>query len=90
MGVHILNDEYGISAHGTTITKDIAALQESGLDAVESSEFITKKKSDVLIEKIYTMTSSGQTSKLRQNNYVLNRIKPDNEQIYFQYYGFTG
>ena len=77
--INILNDEYGISAHRTTVTKDIAALQEFGMDivtihstqskyfvasrkfelpelkllidAVESSKFITKKKSETLIEK---------------------------------------
>ena len=86
--INILNDEYGISAHRTTVTKDIAALQEFGMDivtihstqskyfvasrkfelpelkllidAVESSKFITKKKSETLIEKIHTMTSPGQ------------------------------
>lgn len=109
--IGILNDEYGISAHRTTITKDIAALVEYGLDiitihstqskyfvasrrfelpelkllidAVESSKFITKKKSDALIEKIHTLTSPGQVSKLKRNNYVADRIKPDNEQIYY-------
>ena len=109
--INILNDEYGISAHRTTITKDIAALQEFGMDivtihstqskyfvasrkfelpelkllidAVESSKFVTKKKSEALIEKIHTMTSSGQVEKLKRNNYVVNRIKPDNEQIYY-------
>lgn len=30
--INILNDEYGISAHRTTVTKDIAALQEFGKD----------------------------------------------------------
>lgn len=109
--IGILNDEYGISAHRTTITKDIAALVEYGLDivtihstqskyfvasrrfelpelkllidAVESSKFITKKKSDALIEKIHTLTSPGQVSKLKRNNYVADRIKPGNEQIYY-------
>ena len=108
--INILNDEYGISAHRTTVTKDIAALQEFGMDivtihstqskyfvasrkfelpelkllidAVESSKFITKKKSETLIEKIHTMTSPGQVAKLKRNNYVVNRIKPDNEQMY--------
>ena len=74
--INILNDEYGISAHRTTVTKDIAALQEFGvdivvihstqskyfvasrkfelpelkllIDAVESSKFITTKKSKVI------------------------------------------
>jgi predicted DNA-binding transcriptional regulator YafY len=109
--INILNEEYGISAHRTTVTKDIAALQEFGMDivtihstqskyfvasrkfelpelkllidAVESSKFITKKKSDALIEKIHTLTSPAQVKKLKRNNYVVNRIKPDNEQIYY-------
>ena len=106
-----IQDEYGISAHRTTLTKDIAALQEFGvdivtvhstqskyfigsrkfelpelkllIDAVESSRFITAKKSESLIRKIHTLTSQGQVSKLRRNNYVVDRIKPDNEQIYY-------
>lgn len=109
--IEILNNEYGISAHRTTVTKDIASLQEFGLDivtihstqskyfigsrkfelpelkllidAVESSKFITNKKSDALIGKIHTLTSSGQVTKLKRNNYVVDRIKPDNEQIYY-------
>lgn len=109
--IGILNDEYGIPAHRTTIIKDIAALVEYGLDivtihstqnkyfvagrrfelpelkllidAVESSKFITKKKSDALVEKIHTLTSSGQVSKLKRNSYIADRIKPNNEQIYY-------
>lgn len=108
--INILNDEYGISAHRTTVTKDIATLQEFGMnivvihstqskyyvasrkfalaelkiliDAVESSKFITGKNSDDLIEKIHSMTSTGQVEKLKRNNYVVSRIKPNNEQIY--------
>lgn len=53
------------------------------IDAVESSKFITKKKSDVLIEKIHTLASTGQALKLKRNNYVVDRVKPDNEQIYY-------
>ena len=53
------------------------------LATLESSKFITKKKSETLIEKIHTMTSPGQVAKLKRNNYVVNRIKPDNEQIYY-------
>ena len=50
---------------------------------MESSKFITKKKSKTLIEKIHTMTRPGQVAKLKRNNYVVNRIKQDNEQIYY-------
>ena len=41
------------------------------IDAVESSKFITKKKSKTLIGKIHTMTSPGQVAKLKRNNYVV-------------------
>lgn len=53
------------------------------IDAVESSKFITIKKSEALIEKIRSLTSKGQVEKLKRNNYVVNRIKPDNERIYY-------
>ena len=53
------------------------------VDAVESSKFITSKKSEALISKIHMLTSSGQRKKLKRNNYVSGRIKPNNEQIYY-------
>ncbi len=53
------------------------------IDAVESSKFITNKKSDALIEKIHTLASQGQVSKLKRNNYIVDRVKPNNEQIYY-------
>ena len=109
--IEILNTEFGIYAHRTTISKDIAALVDFGMDivtihstqskyfvasrkfelpelkllidAVESSKFITEKKSRALIDKIHSLTSEGQVSKLKRNNYVAERIKPDNEQIYY-------
>ena len=56
---------------------------EDACAAVLSESRIELKKSDALIEKIHTMTSAGQVEKLRRNNYVVNRIKPDNEQIYY-------
>ena len=47
--IGILNEEYGISAHRTTITKDIAALVEYGLDIVtihstQSKYFVASRK----------------------------------------------
>ncbi len=53
------------------------------IDAVESSKFITKKKSKVLIEKIYGLTNKEQVAKLKRNNYVADRVKPTNEKIYY-------
>ncbi len=53
------------------------------IDAVESSKFITEKKSKVLIEKIYGLTNKEQVAKLKRNNYVADRVKPTNEKIYY-------
>ena len=53
-------------------------------DAVESSKFITSRKTRSLISKIYRLTSVGQAELLRQNVSIAeDRIKPDNEQIYY-------
>ena len=109
--IEILNNEYGIPVHRTTIPKDIAVLKEFGfdiitihstqskyfigsrrfelpelkllIDAVESSKFITSKKSKELILKLETLTSKGNVEKLKRNNYLTNIVKPDNEQVYY-------
>lgn len=109
--IEMLSDNYGISVHRTIVPKDIAALQEFGvdvvcvrstqckyfigsrkfelpelkllIDAVESSKFITARKSEALIEKMHTLTSEPQRAKLKRNNYIAERVKPDNELIYY-------
>ena len=109
--IGILNEEYGISAHRTTITKDIAALVEYGLDivtihstqskffvasrkfelpelklladAVESSRFITAKKSERLIEKLGKLTSESHARQLDRHIYMDGTAKPENECIYY-------
>ncbi len=109
--IEILEKEYGISTYRTTIVKDVAALQQFGIDivtvrstqtnyfignrkfelaelkilidAIESSKLITPKKSNELIEKIYSLTNEEQIHKLKRNNFFAERVKPDNEQIYY-------
>ena len=109
--IGILNEEYGISAHRTTITKDIAALVEYGLDivtihstqskyfvasrkfelpelkllvdAVQSSRFITRRKSDALIRKLEHLASVYQARQLQRQVFVSGRVKVMNESIYF-------
>ncbi len=52
-------------------------------DAVASSVFLTKKKSDALISKLQTLTSKYKAQGLRRNVYVANRTKTFNERIYY-------
>ena len=53
------------------------------IDAVESSKFITTKKSTELIEKLSQMSSTHQATELKSNLYISERVKPMNEQIYY-------
>lgn len=53
------------------------------VDAVQSSRFITKKKSTELIKKIEKLTSNHEAKNLQRQVYVTNRIKTDNESIYY-------
>lgn len=52
------------------------------VDIVQSSKFITHKKSNELIKKIESLTSVHQARKLQRQVYVANRVKTMNELIY--------
>ncbi len=53
------------------------------VDAVQSSRFITRKKSGELIQKLSGMASVYEAMQLRRQVYVANRIKTRNESIYY-------
>ena len=52
------------------------------IDAVESSKFITKKKSEELVAKLSKMAGRNQAENLKRNISAEDRIKYDNESIY--------
>ena len=54
------------------------------VDAVESSKLITQKKSSELIRKLSTLVSKYQALELNSHVFVDQRIKPENEEIYYQ------
>ena len=53
------------------------------VDSVQSSKFITHKKTASLIKKIETLTSVHQAQLLNRQVFVKNRIKTMNESIYY-------
>ncbi len=53
------------------------------VDAVQSSKFITAKKSNELIKKVESFTSRHEASTLQRQVFVTNRIKTMNESIYY-------
>ena len=53
------------------------------VDAVQSSRFISHKKSEALIRKLGGLTSWAQARQLRRQVYVDRRVKTDNEGVYY-------
>ncbi len=53
------------------------------VDAVQSSKFITHKKSSALIKKIEGLASKYEAQQLQRQVFVANRIKTMNESIYY-------
>ena len=53
------------------------------VDAVQSSKFITHKKSAELIRKLSDMTSTHEARKLSRQVFVAGRVKTMNESIYY-------
>lgn len=53
------------------------------VDAVQSSKFITEKKSRELIRKLESLASVNEAKQLQRHVYITNRIKTPNESIYY-------
>lgn len=53
------------------------------VDAIQSSKFITQKKSISLIKKLSHLVSENEASQLQRQVYVSNRVKNINEKIYY-------
>ncbi|WP_333648679.1 hypothetical protein [Lacrimispora sp.] len=52
------------------------------VDAVQNCRFITKRKSEELIKKLSSLTSSKQAKQLRRQVFVADRAKTINETVY--------
>lgn len=53
------------------------------IDAVQSSKFITENKSQLLIEKLASLTSETNAHKLKRNLHISGRAKSENEKGYY-------
>ena len=53
------------------------------VDAVQSSRFISVKKSRELIKKIEQLTSKYEASQLQRHVYVSDQVKTNNERVYY-------
>ena len=53
------------------------------VDLIQSSKFLTEKKSDQLIHKIESLTSIHEAMQLQRQVYINGRVKSENEKIYY-------
>ena len=82
-GFDIVKPKVGKISLFSLVSRDFS-LEEIKLliDAVQSSKFITLKKSRELIHKIERLTSENQAKELHRQVIVANRVKNSNENIY--------
>lgn len=82
-GMDIVKTKVGKISLFSLVSRDFT-LEEIKLliDAVQSSKFITLKKSRELIRKIERLSSDNQAKELHRQVIVANRVKNSNEEIY--------
>ncbi len=82
-GIDIVKNQNGRGTDYRVVSRDFEMPELKLLvDAVQSSKFITRKKSDELIKKIEGFASIHEARQLHRQVYVANRIKTMNESIY--------
>ena len=82
-GMDIVKTKVGKISLFSLVSRDFTTEEIKLLiDAVQSSKFITIKKSRELIHKMESLTSENQAKELHRQVIVANRVKNSNEDIY--------
>lgn len=83
-GIDVVGEPYGKSHLYRVVSRqfEIAELKLL-VDAIQSSKFITEKKSHELIKKLESFASNHEAKQLQRQVYVSGRIKTMNESIYY-------
>ncbi|MCM1286752.1 MAG: WYL domain-containing protein [Clostridium sp.] len=82
-GMDIVKKKHDRNMYYSLVSRDFELAELKLLvDAVQSSKFITVKKTNELIKKIENLTSKHEARQLQRQVYVLNRVKNLNEKIY--------
>lgn len=83
-GLDIIGMQYGKTYHYKVASRQFRLVELKLLvDAVQSSRFITEKKSDELIAKLESYASKYEAKKLARQVNVNGRVKTMNERIYY-------
>lgn len=84
MGIEVEGEKVGNGYHYHVINRPFELPELKLLvDAIQSSKFITERKSNILIKKLEKLVSKYEAQKLQRQVYVSGRIKTMNESIYY-------
>lgn len=84
LGIEIIKEQVGRETYYHVGKREFEVAEIKLLmDAIQSSKFITEKKSNELIKKIKGLVSHHQAAQLQRQVYVHGRIKTMNESIYY-------
>lgn len=83
-GIEIEGEPVGNRYHYHVVSREFELPELKLLvDAIQSSKFITERKSNALIKKLEKLVSKHDALKLQRQVYVSGRIKTMNESIYY-------
>lgn len=84
LGIEIIKEKVGHETYYHVAGRDFEVAEVKLLiDAIQSSKFITEKKSNELIKKVKGLVSRHQAAQLQRQVFVHGRIKTMNESIYY-------
>ena len=84
LGIEVEGEPVGNRYHYHVVSRTFELPELKLLvDAIQSSKFITERKTNTLIKKLERLVSKYDASKLQRQVYVTGRIKTMNESIYY-------
>lgn len=84
LGFDVMGEKVGSSFEYRLTTREFELAELKLLvDLIQASKFVTAKKSNELIKKLETLCSEFDAKKLQRQVYVQDRVKADNESIYY-------
>lgn len=84
LGIEVEGEPVGNRYHYHVVNRQFELPELKLLvDAIQSSKFITARKSNELIKKLETLVSKYEAAKLQRQVFVSGRIKTMNESIYY-------
>ena len=84
LGIEVIKEQIGHETYYHVGSREFELAEVKLLvDAIQSSKFITERKSRELIKKIKGFVSEHQASQIQRQVFVQGRIKTMNESIYY-------